>query len=733
MFQDSKRCGHRGHVYAIQRLHYQVSAVEEDLMTYVQWRVASSEFLRQRVELKGGLMKSILDTVVKENDGMFLLAKFNMDTLASKLRPAEVVKALKSLPKELDGTYTDAMLRVADLPASYREVMMKLLRWVVFAEQPLKMREIEHAIAVTEGDCDIDRDDIIRANVIASKCTGLVVFDESDRLRLVHFSAEYFFNRNRDRWFPEGPKTLASTCLTYLLFDTFLGPNKLVMELLAKGVDPNIKDMNGTTPLALATKTSNVDVALMLIRAGAALNAMDNIGAAPLHKAARHGQEEMVKLLVEQDRIAINIMHTRWSQQAPLMIASTYGYTGVIRLLLDAPQLNINQECSDPQGATALILAALSSEADAVQLLLTHSAVNVNHQDHSGTTALIYAAHRGDRKVAEKEQTPGFAKMTREGQRYIVQLIKMQSLSQSYCSDVGANVHHKDAFGRSPLHTAACNGRTKIMRILLEFDKSLDVNMQEKNGETTLHDVALCAHMDTARFLLEHGADSTIRDHHDRTPMRIAQEMNEIAIMELLRTSQEKESHKQPGKFEPLPLQRNNTALSIDSLLSLWALVESNLKEEVRARLSNNPSTEINLRDPDLGQTTLHHSTANNNIEVVEMLVSYSADLNIGNTWERKSLHLATLHNYAGSAEIILKAGAEIDAKDHWGHTPLMISSISRLSIATLLVSNGADISDSRLNLNKILGLAAENGNRVAVHRLVESGAELWRKNSVGY
>ncbi|KAI9044106.1 ankyrin [Aspergillus affinis] len=222
-FSTGKRCEYRGHVLCRKFCGsiIKITAVEEDLMTYVQWRVASSEFLRQCVELKEGLMKSIVDTVVKENDGIFLLAKFNMDTLTSKLRPAEVVKALKSLPKELDGTYRDAMLRVADLPTSHREVVMELLRWVVFAEQPLKAREIEHATAVTEGDRDIDRDNIIRANVLASKCAGLVVYDEFDRLRLVHFSAENFFNRNCDRRFPEGPTKLASTCLTYLLFETF--------------------------------------------------------------------------------------------------------------------------------------------------------------------------------------------------------------------------------------------------------------------------------------------------------------------------------------------------------------------------------------------------------------------------------------------------------------------------------------------------------------------------------
>ncbi|PLB55742.1 ankyrin [Aspergillus steynii IBT 23096] len=694
---DFNLCHHRGHV-----LRKQFS----NLKTYVHWRVASSEFLCH-----------IVDTVVMSNDGMFLLAKFNMDTLTSKLRPAEVMKALDSLPKELDGTYTDAMLRIADLPSSHREVVMELLR-----------REIEHAIAVADGDRDIDCDNIILVfdetenffspTKLASTCLTYLLFDvfQSGACSGSSESAEFdgriekypFLNYAAKFWgkhllqAPHGnlydrawqilqdPNYLAaSTQALWYLDDedsaswagkngssalhlaTHFGLNKLVTEILAKDVDPNIKDMNGTAPLALAAKKGSVNAAATLIRAGASINA-----------AARHDQEEMVKLLVEQDGI----------NRTPLMIASTYGYTGIIRLLLLAPQLEINQE-------------SLSSEIDAVQLLL----------NHSGTTALIYAAQRGDRKIAE-------ALLDKGADMEVSQKESGGTALHQMLLGRGANVHHQDNFGRSPLHSAACNGRTELVRILLEFDKSLDVNLQDNNGKTTLHDVALY-----------HGADPTIRDNYGRTPMRIAREMNEAAIMELLRATQEGSENKQSESFSPLPLRRTNTELCIDKPLSLWALAKADLIEELRTHLSNGPSDEINLTDPDLGQTALHYATANNNAEMVELLVTHGADLNIGNAWERKPLHLAALHDSTGPAEILLKAGAQVDAKDQWGHTPLTIASTKLLPIATLLISNGADLSDGRLNLNKLLGLAVENGNQTAVRRLVTAGAELWRKSSLGY
>ena len=57
------------------------------------------------------------------------------------------------------------------------------------------------------------------------------MFDETSRVRLVHYSTENYFASHRAKWFPEGHTKLAKVCLTYLLFDAFKdgpcsGPNE---------------------------------------------------------------------------------------------------------------------------------------------------------------------------------------------------------------------------------------------------------------------------------------------------------------------------------------------------------------------------------------------------------------------------------------------------------------------------------------------------------------------------
>ncbi|KAL4997450.1 ankyrin repeat-containing domain protein [Aspergillus recurvatus] len=862
-YKAGTRCGYKGHAYNLQFNAgvIPIAAVEEDLTTYVHWRTSASDTLQQFVEVKEGLMDAILDTVVRSNEGMFLLAKFNMDTLESKLSIKQLMAALKALPQELDGTYEDAMLRITELKASTRETVMRFLCWVVFAEQRLQERAIEHALAVSDGDTDMDDDNIIRARTLATKCAGLVQLDESDCLRLVHYSAENYFRQHRDRWFPTGNVIIASSCLTYLQFDVFRsgacsGPsedidfekrlgkypflryasinwgkhlrvtadndlfaralalvtdagclatiaqalwyledqqqsnswsskngsaihlaahfnlNQLVKDLIAQGYDPNTPDINGVTPLALAAQRDLMDVLVTLTNAGSSVNQTDSGGRSPLHWAILDNLPDVVKFLLDQKDIDVNIPAARWSHYTPLMLAAVYGYDDSVFMLLANPKIDVNKECANPEGATALILAARQGATGAVKLLLAHPDIDINHPDSGGSTALTGAAEEGYYDVVgalldagadtevQQEGSNGTAIMRAidNGHASIVQLLV----------DRGANVHHKDVFDRGLLHSAAVNRQAEILRILLKHDPTLDVNMQDVHGKTTLHDIARRGDLETVDVLLEAGGDPTIKDNHGRTPILVAHESHHPAILEMFRAARERmkaegRSHRQLQRTpsgttvdsEDFGVKRADTGLSIHGTLPLWSLVVSKQLTELKERLPESSPEEINQVEPDMGQAALHWAIEGSDNSAVKLLIDHGADINLQNRYGRTPLWLsaAEWNDNWGAARLLLDAGADPDIEDQWGYPPLWTAGPG---IGILLIEKGArlpprptpsstqtndagkanddsnDKAVGKVNLEYFLRYAAKFGSETSIRRLVQAGADVWSKDPSG-
>ncbi|KAL3478902.1 ankyrin repeat-containing domain protein [Aspergillus californicus] len=827
-YDAGHRCGHRGHFYYYQ-FNAQVipiAAVQEDLSTYVQWRVGASDFLQQYVDLKDGLMDKILERVVHDNGGMFLLAKFNMDTLESQMNIKQVLAALKVLPQELDGTYTDAMLRITQLHPMARESVMYFLRWVVFAEQPLHEREIEHALAVADGDTDIDNDNITSARRLANKCAGLVQFDESDCIRLVHFSAEDFFKQHHERWFPEGSSQMTSICLTYLQFDVFgagacSGPseaadfdmrlekypflryasvnwgkhlqaslddslfnkavqlvthahclatatqalwyledqhslsswsakdgsgihlaahfnlNRLVQDLIHRGYDPDTRDINGATPLALAALRGHVDVVATLINAGCSVNTVDNSGRSALHRAMIGECPEVVQLLLAQKDIDVNIADYSWSNLTPLMITAMYGYVEFARLLVDRPDIDINKECLYPDGATALVLAARAGMTDVANILLTHPDVDINHQVREGSTALTWAAQEGYYQVVEALLDKGAdTELLQSGSNgtAIMRAIDANHVAVvQLLANRGANLHHKDVFDRGLLHSAAVNRRWRILEILLAHDKTLDVNMQDANGKTTLHDIARMGDRKTTELLLAHGGDPTIKDNHGRTPIRVARESNSPALVEMFRVARARQKEQgitsQPQRTSTGTLipdvKRTDTAMSVPEALPLWSLAISRRVEELKERLPDASPEEVNEQDPDMGQAALHWAITDN-LEIAKLLIAHGADINLQNNYGRTPLHCAVLENNWKAGTLIIDAGADLNIRDQWGARPVAMAG----SIGVLLIDRGANIDD--ISANYYLPLAARIGLETAVRRLIAAGADIWTKDADG-
>lgn len=106
-----------------------------------------------------------------------------------------------------------------------------------------------------------------------------------------------------------------------IIFYARNGNLQKVKECLEKGVNINIKNRLGYTPLMSALRNPHFEVVKLLVEDGAVhLNIQDEVGFTPLMWASScHGHLEIVKSLVEKGA-NLNIKN-KWGYTALMMVA----------------------------------------------------------------------------------------------------------------------------------------------------------------------------------------------------------------------------------------------------------------------------------------------------------------------------------------------------------------------------------------------------------------------------
>ena len=136
-----------------------------------------------------------------------------------------------------------------------------------------------------------------------------------------------------------------------------------VERALKERADVNGAEGDGMTGLHWAAATGNVDVADLLLRAGADIQRKTRVGAyTPLLIASRYGHEAVVQRLLAaaSDPNVANVNGT-----TALMFAASAGGGAVKTLLAHGADVNVREKARDQ---TALMFAAAYNRADAVRL-----------------------------------------------------------------------------------------------------------------------------------------------------------------------------------------------------------------------------------------------------------------------------------------------------------------------------------------------------------------------------
>ena len=195
-----------------------------------------------------------------------------------------------------------------------------------------------------------------------------------------------------------------------------------------------------------------------------------------LHIAAKYGETEMMKVLLEAhaEKEALTA-----GEYTPLALAAHYGQVGAIKLLIDAGA-TVDMK-NGKYEKTALMVATYENRSAAVQTLLECNA-SVNEQGDYDESALWLASDSCN-----------------------VGIVKM-------LLDHGAQPNSFNMDHETPLYRAAgcnMNGRNPkdqgaVMEALIE--KRAWKNVKNQNGDTALHHAAANCNPEAIRILLKHKA-----------------------------------------------------------------------------------------------------------------------------------------------------------------------------------------------------------------------------------
>jgi ankyrin repeat protein len=366
---------------------------------------------------------------------------------------------------------------------------------------------------------------------MVSVCAGLVTVDEeSDVIRLVHYTTQEYFGRTQTFWFPNGLRDIATTCVTYLSFDAFktgfcptdeefevrlqLNPlynyaarnwghhvrATLVVEQLILDLLESEAKVSAANQAMLASKSrsgysqrvpkqmTGVHVAayfglrealMALLKNGHVpdtkdSDTKDDYGQTPLSWAAENGHEAVVKLLVEK---GAELESKDYFGRTPLLWAAENGHEAVVKLLVEK---GAELESKDCNARTTLSWAAGNGHEAVVKLLVEKGAELESKANYYGRTPLSWAAGNGHEAV--------------------VKLLV----------EKGAELESKEYKGRTPLSRAAGKGHEAVVKLLVE--KGAELESKDRNGQTPLSRAAGEGRDAAVKLLVEKGAELESKD-----------------------------------------------------------------------------------------------------------------------------------------------------------------------------------------------------------------------------
>jgi len=265
----------------------------------------------------------------------------------------------------------------------------------------------------------------------------------------------------------------------------------------------NAANDQGTPPLIMAVQNGFVEIAELLLGAGAEVDARDARGFTALLWAVFGNHRELAERLVDRGA-DVAVQHPALGSAVDLAfhMECQRGASGLTEYLINKGAA-FDPNAAGPRGLNRLRIAVMLGSTDMARWLIEQGADVDMPSPKDGTTAITWAAYKGNLEMTD------------------------------VLVAAGADVDFADAQGAPPLKKAVERGHAQVVRRLIDAGARLDYR-DGQSGRALLHLAAIYGHRSIVQSLLDNKADIEARDNLDRTPLYYACRYGHLGLADLL-------------------------------------------------------------------------------------------------------------------------------------------------------------------------------------------------------
>ncbi|HJH56446.1 MAG TPA: ankyrin repeat domain-containing protein [Brachyspira hyodysenteriae] len=286
----------------------------------------------------------------------------------------------------------------------------------------------------------------------------------------------------------------------------------------------NNRNYEGFTLLSLAVIRNNIEMAELLLKYNADVNAEVDLTDSLLIGAVDNNNMEMVKLLLSY---GADIDYQGFRGRTALFSALEHDRKEnieMVKLLIkNKADVNIAYDGDYENEETPLMYAAMKGYKETVKILIENKA-NINKRNIYNANALLYAYMYGHEDIADILLKNGSDSLDKSLKvcnlnketllSYDVPLITaaVYSTNEVFLQkliDNGANVNYKTYDNKTALIEAASYNNINAVKVLIK--NNADLNVQNKQGKTALMWACHIGNLEMTKMLLDAGADKSIK------------------------------------------------------------------------------------------------------------------------------------------------------------------------------------------------------------------------------